>query len=213
MEKELYIFDMDGTILNTIEDITNAVNYILQEFDMPQRSVEEVKYFVGNGLLKTLQRSVPETTDSETVEKMYPLFVEYYKNHSEESTRPYDGIVEVIQTLRRQNKKVAVVSNKRVEAVRTLCEKFFQGCFDISLGDQEGIQIKPAPDMVDMVIDHYQLPKEKVVYIGDSDVDLLTAKNAQIDCIAVAWGFRDREFLKAHDAKVIIDTPQDLLLL
>lgn len=211
MDKELFIFDMDGTILNTIEDITNAVNYILEKNRFPKRTVDEVKLFVGNGLLKTLQRSVPKGTGQDIVDEMFPEFVEYYKGHSNICTKPYDHIADVIRELKASGKHTAVVSNKRDEAVKNLCDIFFSGCFDMSIGDMEGIPRKPEPDMVYRVIDYFGTPKEKVVYIGDSDVDLKTAENSGVDCIAVSWGFRGRDFLINHGASTIIDNPKQLL--
>ena len=211
MNKHLLIFDMDGTILNTIEDITSAVNYILSKHDMPLRAVDEVKFFVGNGLKKTLLRSVPEGTDEAFVDSIYSDFTSYYKEHSRENTKPYDGIVECIHLLKDKGYKLAVVSNKRHEAVLKLCEEFFEGCFDMALGDQEGINIKPAPDMVYRVLDELGFSKEDALYIADSDVDIMTARNSGLDCITVSWGFRSREFLVQKGASVIIDKPADLL--
>jgi len=208
---KILIFDMDGTILDTIEDITNAVNYILGKYNMPLRSVDEVKFFVGNGLKKTLLRSVPSGTGEAFVDETYPEFTAYYKEHSREKTKPYEGIVDVITELKDRGYKLAVVSNKRHEAVLELCEEFFCGCFDIAMGDQEGINIKPAPDMVESVLEKSGCKKEDAIYIGDSDVDIMTAYNSGLSCISVSWGFRSREFLIEHKADVIIDSPGELL--
>lgn len=210
MQKKLIIFDMDGTILNTLEDIADAVNYILKKYDKPTREVEEVKFFVGNGLYKTLERSVPPDADGSFIDQIYPEFTTYYNEHANEKTRPYDGIVEVMKKLRKAGYHLAVVSNKRQEAVEKLCEVFFQDCFDIAMGDQEGMQIKPAPDMVYQVLKQLEIEKSEAVYIGDSDVDIMTAKNSGLDCISVEWGFRDKEFLIAHGATTIIDKPIEL---
>lgn len=147
----------------------------------------------------------------DVLNQLFTELVAYYNEHSNIMTRPYEGIVEVIHKLREQGKIVAVVSNKRVEAVRDLCDIYFAGCFDMALGDQDGIARKPAPDMTNMVIEHYGILKDKCVYIGDSDVDLMTARNTEIDCIAVTWGFRTREFLVEHGATMIIDRPEELL--
>lgn len=213
MRKKLIIFDMDGTILNTIEDIADAVNYILKKYDKPKKKVEEVKYFVGNGLKKTLERSIlPEVNDS-WIDKVYPEFTAYYKEHANEKTESYGGIIEVIKELRKAGYRLAVVSNKRQEAVDELCEVFFQECFDVAMGDREGIRIKPAPDMVDSVLTRLGIERREAVYVGDSDVDIMTAKNAGMDCISVSWGFRDREFLVLHGATTIIDRPEELVTL
>lgn len=210
-DKELYIFDMDGTILNTIDDIAGAINYVLDIHGYPRRTVDEVKSFVGNGLKRALELSLPDGGAGDVLNQLFTELVAYYNEHSNIMTRPYEGIVEVIHKLREQGKIVAVVSNKRVEAVRDLCDIYFAGCFDMALGDQDGIARKPAPDMTNMVIEHYGILKDKCVYIGDSDVDLMTARNTEIDCIAVTWGFRTREFLVEHGATMIIDRPEELL--
>lgn len=210
-DKELYIFDMDGTILNTIDDIAGAINYVLDIHGYPRRTVDEVKSFVGNGLKRALELSLPDGVAEDVLNQLFTELVAYYNEHSNIMTRPYEGIVEVIHKLREQGKIVAVVSNKRVEAVRDLCDIYFAGCFDMALGDQDGIARKPAPDMTNMVIEHYGILKDKCVYIGDSDVDLMTARNTEIDCIAVTWGFRTREFLVEHGAEIIIDSPWELL--
>lgn len=210
-DKELYIFDMDGTILNTIDDIAGAINYVLDIHGYPKRTVDEVKSFVGNGLKRALELSLPDGVAGDVLNQLFTELVAYYNEHSNIMTRPYEGIVEVIHKLREQGKIVAVVSNKRVEAVRDLCDIYFAGCFDMALGDQDGIARKPAPDMTNMVIEHYGILKDKCVYIGDSDVDLMTARNTEIDCIAVTWGFRTREFLVEHGATMIIDRPEELL--
>lgn len=210
-DKELYIFDMDGTILNTIDDIAGAINYVLDIHGYPRRTVDEVKSFVGNGLKRALELSLPDGVAGDVLNQLFTELVAYYNEHSNIMTRPYEGIVEVIHKLREQGKIVAVVSNKRVEAVRDLCDIYFAGCFDMALGDQDGIARKPAPDMTNMVIEHYGILKDKCVYIGDSDVDLMTARNTEIDCIAVTWGFRTREFLVEHGAEIIIDSPWELL--
>lgn len=210
MKKKLIIFDMDGTILNTIDDIAGAVNYILKKYNKPTKKVEEVKFFVGNGLRKTMERSIlPEVNDS-WIDRIYPELTAYYKEHANEQTGPYDGIVEVIRKLRKAGYRLAVVSNKRQEAVDVLCKEFFRDCFDVAMGDREGIQIKPAPDMVDSVLAHLGIERREAVYIGDSDVDIMTAQNAGLDCISVSWGFRDREFLVSHGGTTIIDKPEEL---
>jgi len=209
--KKIIIFDMDGTILNTIEDIAGAVNYILAKYEMPLRTLEEVKFFVGNGLKKTLLRSVPNGTKEEFVDSIYSEFTTYYKAHSRENTKPYDGIVDTIRLLKSKGYKLAVVSNKRHEAVLELCDEFFDGCFDVAMGDQDGIRIKPAPDMVECVLEQMSCTKSEAIYVGDSDVDIMTAVNSGLECISVSWGFRSREFLMEHNAKTIIDLPDELL--
>lgn len=205
------IFDMDGTILDTIEDITNAVNYILVKYGMPKRSVDEVKFFVGNGLYKTLERSAPSGTSEELLKSIYEEMVSYYKEHSNINTKPYDGIIDAIKTLKALGYKTAVVSNKRHEAVVELCHEFYEGLFDEALGDTENIAKKPAPDMVNIVLDKLGANKNEAVFIGDSDVDIMTAKNSGLVGIFVSWGFRTKEFLIEHGAECIVDTPKELV--
>lgn len=205
------IFDMDGTILNTIDDITGAVNYILAKYDLPLRSVDEVKSFVGNGLHRTLELSVPSNTAESFVDEIFDEFVGYYKTHSNIATKPYDGIVEAIRALKERGYQLAVVSNKRQEAVSSLCDVFYTDLFDENIGDQDGIARKPAPDMVRLVLDRLGETEENAVYVGDSDVDIMTAKNAGIKGIFVSWGFREAEFLTEHGAEQIVDSTGELL--
>lgn len=210
MSTKLIIFDMDGTILNTIEDIAGAVNYILAKYDMPLRTVDEVKSFVGNGLRKTLIRSVPGE-DEAIVDKIYDEFLEYYKEHSGDHTEPYEDIVDVLKDLReKKGYKLAVVSNKKHEAVLDLCEKYFKGCFDMAIGEQDGIPIKPEPDMIWEILQKLYCYPEETIYVGDSEVDLMTAKNSCLECVSVSWGFRTREFLVRNGAITVVDTPMRL---
>lgn len=205
------IFDMDGTILNTIDDITGAVNYILAKYDLPLRSLDEVKSFVGNGLHRTLELSVPSDVSESFVDEIFDEFVSYYRSHSNIVTKPYDGIVEAIRALKEKGYQLAVVSNKRQEAVSSLCDVFYTDLFDENIGDQDGIARKPAPDMVRLVLDRLGEAKENAVYVGDSDVDIMTAKNAGMKGIFVSWGFREAEFLTEHGAEQIVNSTEELL--
>ncbi|MGI6021203.1 MAG: HAD family hydrolase [Lachnospiraceae bacterium] len=211
MKYKIAIFDMDGTILNTIDDLADAMNYCLKCFDMPVRTVDEVRMFVGNGIHKLVERAVPEGTSDETLEEVFKLFNEYYKDHCAIKTRPYDGICEVIEALRKMGMKTAVVSNKADYAVKSLCRDYFPGLFDYSVGDREGQRRKPCPDSVNAVLDYFKLDKSEAVYLGDSDVDLETARNAGMDVIMVGWGFRDEAFLRAAGADTIIHHPTRIL--
>ena len=208
---ETVVFDMDGTILNTIDDIAGAVNYILKKYELPLRTVEEVKGFVGNGLKRTLLLSVPEGCSEDFVDSIFDEFTEYYKNHSNIYTQPYDGIVDALKELKRRGYKLAVVSNKRHEAVVKLCDTFYKGLFDTMLGETEGINRKPAPDMVNLVLDRLKSDKSRSVYVGDSDVDIKTANNSGLNGIYVSWGFRSKGFLISEGAECIVNTPEQLL--
>lgn len=205
------IFDLDGTILDTIEDIAGAVNYILEKYEMPLRTVKEVRMFVGNGLLNLLKRCVPKGTADETIKEMFPDFVAFYKSHDDIRTKPYDGIPEAIKELKEKGYKLAVASNKRQEAVEDLCHKFYEGLFDDMAGDKEGFNIKPAPDMIERIMNNLGTVKSDVIYVGDSEVDILTSSNADIKGIFVSWGFRDKELLKEKGAEIIVDSPDELI--
>lgn len=206
---KLAIFDLDGTILNTIEDLTDSTNAILRQFGYPERTLPEVQSFVGNGIHKLIERAVPE--GAENVEEVFTAFQPYYREHSAIRTRPYDGIPELLDALHEAGIRLAVVSNKADAAVQILCEKYFPGTFDAVYGERQGIARKPAPDSVNAVLAELGIAREQAVYIGDSDVDVQTAKNAGMDCIGVAWGFRGREFLVRHGAEKIVADAEELL--
>ena len=177
---------------------------------MPTRSVDEVRFFVGNGLRLTLERSMPDNADKDMVSRIFDEFVAYYKSHSNIYTKPYDGIVDEIRKMRDGGYKLAVVSNKRQEAVEELCQVFFKDLFQVIEGDRDGVNRKPAPDMVNHVLTSFGITPDQAVYIGDSDVDIQTAANSHMEGIFVSWGFRGREFLEEHGAGYIIDKPEEL---
>lgn len=210
MSYKLAIFDMDGTILNTLEDLCDSMNYCLGRFDMPTRSLEEVRGFVGNGIRRAIEQAVVPGTDDAIIDSMFDTFTAYYKEHCAIKTRPYDGIKECIMALRNRGVKTAVVSNKIDSAVKSLCDDYFSGLFDYSVGDKEGQRRKPYPDSVNEVISHFSMDKADVVYIGDSDVDYMTARNAQIDVIMVSWGFRDEDFILSLGAPFVLHAPSEI---
>lgn len=211
MNYKVAIFDLDGTILNTIDDLADTMNYCLRCYNMPERSIDEIKSFVGNGIHKLVERAVPEETESVTVEKMFVSFHEYYKNHCAIKTKPYEGMEKVIAQLREQGVKTAVVSNKADYAVKSLCEKYFNGLFDYCVGDKQGQRRKPYPDTVNAVMEYFGAEPAKVVYIGDSEVDYQTAQNAKVDVIMVGWGFRDEEFLHSIGVRKVIHYPEEIV--
>ena len=210
MKYELAIFDMDGTILDSLNDLYVSVNYALKEASMPARTFDEVRQFVGNGVTKLIQRSVPAGTSEEDTEKVFNIFSDHYIVHCSDTTKPYDGIPEILAWLRENDVKTAVVSNKADPAVQELYKQYFDGQFDIAVGERPGIRKKPAPDAVITILNELGVDKSKAVYIGDSDVDVNTAKNAEMDCIAVAWGFRSVEFLKENGAETIVYNADEL---
>lgn len=207
MKYTLAIFDMDGTILNTLEDLRDSLNFALKASGYPQRTLAQVRSFVGNGIQKLVERAMPKDAGAEAQEGVYKIFREYYNDHSAVKTRPYEGITALLTALRAEGVKLAVVSNKPDAAVRTLCDKYFAGLFDAAAGERDGIAKKPAPDSVLDVLSRLGVQKENAVYIGDSEVDIATAANSGLACIAVDWGFRDGDFLAANGADIIVSSP------
>ena len=209
--KNAAVFDMDGTILNTLDDLMDSTNFALKNNGLKERSLEEIRFFVGNGIQKLIERAVPQGTSKEVFEKVFADFKSHYKIHCADKTSYYDGIPSVIQTLRKMGVKTAVVSNKVDFAVQELVEVYFKGLFDVALGEKTGVSKKPSPDMVNVALSVLGVEKEAAFYIGDSDVDFETAKNSSLDFIGVSWGFRGRKFLENLGAKNIIDSPEELL--
>lgn len=211
MRYKLAVFDMDGTILNTLEDLADSTNYALKASGLPERTIDEVRRFVGNGIRLLIERAVPTDTDKELTDKVFDTFKEYYKTHCAVKTRPYDGIKDVLLELRKAGCLTAVVSNKADFAVQDLCKDYFDNLFDFAIGEREGIKKKPAPDSVFEVLSKLNVEKDDAVYIGDSDVDFATSVNAGMDVIMVGWGFRDAEFLREKGVKRIIKQPSEIL--
>lgn len=211
MNYKLAIFDLDGTILDTLQDLTNSVNYALKKSGYPERTVEEVRNFVGNGILRLIKLAVPSGTTKEDTEVVFNDFKLHYKQNSNVFTKPYNGITEVIKKIRSNGIKTAVVSNKADFAVQDLCKEYFPNLFDYAVGEKEGVLKKPAPDSVNTVLKTLGFKKTEAVYIGDSDVDIATAENANLDCITVTWGFRDEKFLKEMGGTAFAHNPEELL--
>ena len=206
-----YIFDLDGTLLDTLEDLADAVNYAMRKNGFPERSLSEVRSFVGDGIRLLVKRSSPEGIEDAALEQAFADFRDYYSVHYMDKTKPYPGIEAMLRALKAQGKRLCVISNKVDYAVKLLMDQFFPGFFETVLGEREGIRRKPAPDSLLAVMEELGLSKEECVYIGDSDTDILTAKNAGIDPISVSWGFRTEEFLKEHGAEKIVNKVEDLL--
>lgn len=210
MKKKLVIFDLDGTILDTLQDLADSTNYALVYHGFPERSVDEVRKFVGNGIGNLIKRAVPENTPQDVTDAVLATFKLYYGEHCADTTRPYEGIMPLLSKLKEEGIQTAVVSNKADFAVQELCERYFPGYFDFVVGEREGIRRKPSPDSVNEVLKKLQKTAEESVYVGDSDVDVDTAANAGMDMIGVSWGFRGREFLIEHGAKKIADEPEEI---
>lgn len=212
MRYQLVIFDLDGTILDTLQDLYLSVNHALQQNQLPSRSIQEIRQFVGNGIRKLIERSVPEElSDLSRIDQVHRDFKAHYQAHCADHTAPYGQIPEIIRTLRDAGIRTAVVSNKADSAVQSLCETYFPGLFDSIAGEKNGIRRKPAPDSVLAVLEDLRIAPEHAVYVGDSDVDIETAQNAGIPCISVTWGFRDPDFLREHHVQTLITEPAELL--
>ena len=207
-----YIFDLDGTLLNTLEDLYLSTNHALRQMQLPERSLEEVRQFVGNGVRRLIERAVPDGADNPRFEEVFRLFKQHYLEHGEDHTAPYPGVLDLLGALKRAGRQTAVVSNKFLPATQELCRRFFPGVVDIAVGEHESVRCKPAPDMVEKVLQELHADKSSAVYIGDSDVDLQTARNSGLPCVSVLWGFRDRETLLANGATTFISNPMQLLL-
>lgn len=203
------IFDLDGTLLNTLQDLKDSTNYALEQFGFPKRSIEEVRKFVGNGVKKLIERAVPETCDTETTEKCLSIFKQNYAENMYNHTKPYNGIPEILKELKNQGLKIGVVSNKFDFAVKELCKKYFDNLVDIAIGQADDVPKKPAPNGVFKAMKELDATNTDSVYIGDSEVDVATAKNSNLPCIGVTWGFRDKKDLEGAD--YIIDTPSELI--
>lgn len=197
------IFDLDGTLLDTLGDLHASVNFALSEFSFPERTIDEIRRFIGNGVVKLMERSTPEGTDSQTQQKCLDVFRKHYLLHMKERTAPYEGIIDLLRELKKKGIRTAVVSNKLHSAVVGLCEDYFDGLIDCAIGVSEEAERKPSPINVFKAMELLKAEKAYTIYIGDSEVDVQTAKNAQLPCIGVTWGFRDREELLKAGADFI----------
>lgn len=208
---EAVIFDLDGTLLNTLYDLTDSVNWALEKYGLPSRSMEEVRSFVGNGLRNLMLQAVPEGENNPVFESLFEFFREYYKTHCNIKTVPYEGIIELMKELKGRDIKMAIVSNKIDAGVKELNSIHFSEYVEVAIGEREGIGRKPEPDSVLEALRLLGVDAEHAVYVGDSDVDIQTAKNADVRCISVSWGFRDEAFLMESGAGIMIDRPLELL--
>lgn len=211
MKYKLVIFDMDGTILNTLEDLANSLNYALEKSGFPKRNLSEVRSFVGNGIQKLVERGVPTGSSEVEIERVLDNFTKHYKVHCSDNTRPYEGITNLLIELKDKNYLIAVVSNKADYAVQALCNKYFPQLFDAVVGEKTSVRKKPAPDTVNYVLNQLKINQTDAIYIGDSEVDIETAKNADMNCISVDWGFRVHEDLIKAGATKIVSRPIDIM--
>ena len=212
MEYSTYIFDLDGTLLDSLQDLAVSCNYALKKHQMHERTIEEVRHFVGNGVKKLMERAIPGGLEHPEFEETYQDFRQHYMVHNLDNTRPYPGVMDLLKNLHEHGKKLAVVSNKFYDATRELCRHFFCDYVSVAIGEREDIHRKPAPDTVMEALRQLGVDKTDAVYIGDSDVDIATARNSGMPCISVLWGFRDKEFLLEHGATTFVSSPQELML-
>lgn len=204
------LFDLDGTLLDTLDDLADATNATLAHFGYPLRSREEVRRFVGNGIEMLLRRALPAGTEDARIFEALDFFRADYGKRSRNRTCPYAGIPALLASLRERGIRIGVVSNKYDKAVRELCDYYFPGLIDLPVGERAGVPKKPAPDTLSLAMEELGVHREETVYVGDSEVDVLTAKNAGIPCISVLWGLREREDIEAAGASVFVETVEEL---
>ena len=207
------IFDMDGTLLDTLEDITDSVNYALGELGFPLRDISRIRKYVGNGVARMMELSLPDGIKNPRFKNAVGLFRQHHDKNCRNRTQPYAGIVNLLQKLAANDYKLAVISNKYDSAVNELNEFYFPEYITVAIGESDGIKRKPAADMLLAAMNMLGVTADESVYVGDSEVDIETAVNAGVECISVTWGFRDYDWLISHGAKTIVDLPGDLAAL
>lgn len=212
MNKKIIIFDLDGTLLNTLEDLTDSLNYMLSQFNYPLKKIDQVRDYVGNGVYKLIERAIPDGKLNKNFDKCVETFKQNYKENMYNKTSPYNGIEQMLKELKQKGFIIAVASNKFDLAVKELCKKYFGGLIDCAIGENEkiGIHKKPSPDIILNILKQYNLSPQEAIYIGDSEVDIQSAKNCNINCISVCWGFKTKEFLIKNNAENIIEKPEEI---
>ena len=207
MKFEAILFDLDGTLLDTLDDLTDSANHALAALGYPARTKSEVRRALGDGARQLIERAMPEGSTQEDIARALPLFQAHYAANMAHKTAPYPGVMELLAALRADGVKVGVVSNKFDGAVKPLCRKYFGDLVQVAMGEREaeGVRRKPAPDAVFAALCALDVPADRTLYVGDSDVDVLTARNAALRCLAVSWGFCPREVLVEAGADGVID--------
>lgn len=203
------VFDLDGTLLNTLEDLADSTNYALRQYGFSERTLEEIRAFVGNGVRKLIERALPEGAENPLFESVFTCFKSHYVEHCMDKTGLYAGIPELLQALKASGYRMAIVSNKLQSGVDELYEHYFSDTVEVAVGERPELNRKPAPDMVFLALERMGVSTGEAVYVGDSDVDVATARNSGLPCISVLWGFRDRDFLEQHGARIFVETPAD----
>lgn len=210
MKYSLAVFDMDGTLLDTLTDLAGSINYSLRTAGFPERPVNYLRRMIGCGMRSEVKAGLPEGATEEDIDKVLAILMEHYAAHCADHTCPYPGVLDLMKRLREAGCRIAVVSNKADSAVGPLCEQYFPGLVDFAVGERDDIRRKPAPDEVEAALKALNADKKDAVYIGDSEVDLQTAENSGLECLTVTWGFRDRDQLEESGAKIYCDTCEDL---
>ena len=210
MNYDTYIFDLDGTLLDSLTDLAISCSYALRINNMPERTIDEVRCFVGNGVKKLMERAIPNGLQNPAFEKTYADFRQHYLVHNLDNTKPYPGIIPLLKRLHSEGKNIAVVSNKFYAATQDLVKHFFGEYITVAIGERENIRKKPAPDTVFEALRQLSASLSGAVYIGDSDVDVMTARNCNIPCISVLWGFRTKEFLIKNGATTFVTAPDEI---
>ena len=205
------IFDLDGTLLNTLVDLCNSTNYALNKYGFKERTLEEVRTFVGSGAAVLIKRALPGNVDDKIYEAVLDTFKFHYREHSNDLTAPYEGIIDMLAEVKKRGYKTAILSNKPHNAVCDLHKLFFEEYIDVPMGVKDGIPTKPDPIMVDNVLKELGATKYKTLYVGDSEVDVKTAANSNLDMVTCLWGFRSKEELMANGAGNFINNPNELL--
>ena len=205
------VFDLDGTLLDTLTDLAASTNYALRSCGMPEHSIDDVRRFVGNGVCMLMTRAVPDGESNPRFDEAFSVFRKHYMQHCLDTTCPYPGIMDALARLKEKGMMLAIVSNKLQAGVDELYRQYFSDTVEVAIGERPGMQRKPAPDMVQLALRELGVEESAAVYVGDSDVDLLTARNSHLPCISVLWGFRDRDFLLQHGATQLVRRPEEIL--
>ena len=207
------VFDLDGTLLDTLTDLAASTNYALRSCGMPEHSIDDVRRFVGNGVRMLMTRAVPDGESNPRFDEAFSVFRQHYMQHCLDTTCPYPGIMEALARLKEKGMMLAIVSNKMQAATEELRQHFFSQYIDVAIGESAAIRKKPAPDTVNEALRLLGISHDEAIYVGDSDVDIYTARAAMMPCASVLWGFRDRQFLLNHGATRLLSSPEELLSL
>ena len=208
--RKVVIFDLDGTLLYTIEDLADSVNFALEKFGYEKKTLDEVLSFVGNGVRHLVKLSTPEGISEDDFEACFNCFKEYYSEHCCDKTRPYPKIIETLKIIKKKGIKIAIVSNKFQEAAEEVCEHYFKGLYDVVIGESEHCRRKPAPDGIIKILEMYDAEADDALFFGDSEVDIQTANNAGVYIVSVLWGYRNKKFLTKKGAKLFVENPLDM---